>query len=177
MAVRWFVDWPALLKPEDRCPSKYVFRPRTGSYEIAKWCQRISSGADGFHPIYMFPAGDTAQVPTDGNRIGSCDSRVHNVSLEVFETLGVDLIAGARPDGILIMDELGFLETEAERFTRTVLDAFRGPIPILAAVKNRPDVPFLRELLTGADASRHLVTPESRDRLFTELLPAVKSWR
>jgi nucleoside-triphosphatase THEP1 len=93
------------------------------------------AGADGFRPIYIHPANQApAQwVYTEGNCIGTCDSRTHRPDREVFNTLGVRYVREARPGGILIMDELGFFEAQAESFADAVLAALAGDIPVIAA--------------------------------------------
>ncbi|MBR4393432.1 MAG: hypothetical protein IKT07_05335 [Oscillospiraceae bacterium] len=137
--------------------------------------RRLQSDENGFHPIYIFPAGkDPTYTPE--NLIGECDSRVHNTRLEVFNTLGTEYIRQARPGGVIIMDELGFMESEAEAFTGAVLDALEGDIPVLAAVKNRPDVPFLRSVLSAEKAEVFYITPENREELYEKLLPRVRAW-
>ena len=84
---------------------------------------------DGFHEIHMFPIRDAERRPTDENRIGICNRSQREVNLQVFETLGVRLLE-AKADGILVMDELGFMEAEAEAFCEAVLRCLDGDIPV-----------------------------------------------
>ena len=131
---------------------------------------------DGFHPIYIHPAGQPLQerVYTEANCIGTCDSRTHRPNLDAFNTLGVQYIREARPGGILIMDELGFFESKADRFTAAVLEALAGDVPVLAAVKSRTDVPFLNAVRAAPQAEVFRITPENRDALFEALLPRMR---
>ena len=78
--------------------------------------KRLDADETGFHPLYIYPAEAAVRRETPEIRIGECDSRTHSASPEVFNTLGTSLIERARPGGILVMDELGFLEARAERF-------------------------------------------------------------
>ena len=134
------------------------------------------AGADGFRPIYIHPANQApAQwVYTEGNCIGTCDSRTHRPDREVFNTLGVRYIREARPGGILIMDELGFFEAQAESFTDAVLAALSGDIPVIAAVKSRTDIPFLNAVRAAPRAEVFYITPSNRDELFERLLPRMR---
>ena len=95
----------------------------------------------------------------------------------VFDALGVRYLAAARPGGLIVMDELGFMEAEAEAFKQAVLHALDGDIPVLAAVKDRRDVPFLNAVSSEPKAALYTVTLENREALFAELLPIVKAWR
>ena len=146
-------------------------RPRYGF--ITKM---LPAGEDGFHPIYIHPAGQplAQRVYTDANCIGVCDSRTHRPRLDAFNTLGVRYIQTARADGILVMDELGFFEAQANAFTAAVLTALAGDIPVIAAVKSRKDVPFLNAVRAAPKAEVFTITPENRDSLFERLLPLVQ---
>lgn len=56
----------------------------------------------------------------------------------VFDSLGAALIRNAMVDtnvDIVVIDELGFLETEAEGFRNAVLAALRGEKPVLGVVR------------------------------------------
>ena len=134
------------------------------------------AGPDGYHPIYIHPAGQpiAERVYTPINCIGTCDSRTHRPNLDAFDTLGVRYIRSARPDGLLIMDELGFFEAEAGAFTAAVLDALAEDTPVIAAVKSRTDVPFLNAVRSMPKAEVFSITPENRDALFDSLLPRIK---
>ena len=134
------------------------------------------AGPDGFRPIYIHPAG---QLPgewvfEEENCIGVCDSRTHRPRLNVFNTLGVQYIRDAQPDGILIMDELGFFEAGAEAFTAAVLEALSGDVPVIAAVKSRRAVPFLNAVRAHPGAEVFPITPDNRDELYETLLSRIQ---
>ena len=134
------------------------------------------AGADGFRPIYIHPAGQrlAERVYTQDNCIGACDSRTHRPRVEVFDSLGVRYLRAARPGGILVMDELGFFEAQAESFTDAVLAALAGDIPVIAAVKSRTDIPFLNAVRAAPLAEVLYITPSNRDELFERLLPRMR---
>ena len=92
----------------------------------------------------------------------------------MFNTLGVQYIRDARPDGILIMDELGFFEAGAEAFTSAVLEALSGDVPVIAAVKSRRDVPFLNAVRAHPGAEVFPITPDNRDELYETLLSRIQ---
>ena len=137
--------------------------------------KKLEPDENGFHPIYMHPAGRSKRVYEQKNLIGTCDRRTHNINLDVFNTLGVSYLQ-AKPDGIILMDELGFMEAKAEAFTRAVMGALDGDIPVIAAVKARFDVPFLNEVRAHSKGQLFLITPENRDQAYEELLPIVLGW-
>ena len=133
------------------------------------------TGEDGYHAIYMHPAAqeEKDRVSLEENRIGRCDTVHHEIRREVFETLGVQLIRDARPDGILVMDELGFMEADCPAFTKAVLEALAGDIPVIAAVKLRYDVPFLNAVRASSKARVYPIDERSRDALYRYLRGSV----
>ena len=147
-------------------------RPRFGFYTKME-----PAGPDGFRPVYIHPAGQppAERVYGPGNCVGVCDSRTHRPDPKVFDTLGVRYIEAAQPGGILIMDELGFFEAQAEGFTAAVLDALAGDIPVIAAVKSRRDIPFLNAVRAAPLAEIFFLTQENREALYQRLLPRMKS--
>ena len=131
---------------------------------------------DGFHEIHLFKVGDRERQPTEENLIGICNRSERTVNLPVFETLGVSLLE-AKPDGILVMDELGFMEAEASGFVDAVLRRLDGDIPILATVR-AGDLgnDFLDRVRNHPKAELYTVSPERADALYRELLPKVEKW-
>lgn len=127
--------------------------------------------AEGYHEIYMYPAAlpIANRVRGKENLIGRCDRVHHHIHPEVFAALGVELIKAAKPDGILIMDELGFMEAGVPAFREAVFEALRGDIPVLAVVKARYDVSFLNTVRTAEKGTLYTVTAENREKLFEEL--------
>ena len=116
---------------------------------------------EGLFPIYIHPAAcpEARRQYGPENLIGRCDSRRSVRCTPAFDDWGPRLLEGP---GLLLMDELGFLERDARRFQEAVLAALRGDQPVLAAVKNRND-PFL-QAVRGAPGVRVLyITRENRE--------------
>lgn len=138
--------------------------------------KRLPSGEDGFHPIYIHPAGEPEEQRRreEENCIGTCNGRIHNINLQTFDTVGAALIKGAAPGSILVMDELGFMEAGAVAFTKAVFDALDGDIPVLAAVKSRRDIPFLEKLRSHPKTEVWELTPQTREEVFEQLLAVLR---
>lgn len=137
--------------------------------------KRLAAGEDGFHPIYIHPAAAETRVCGETNLVGTCDRGNHRANPGVFDTLGVKYLRAA-PGGLIVMDELGFMEAKAEAFVRSVFTALDGDIPVLAAVKARFDVPFLNDVRAHPRGRLCMLTRENRDELFEELLPVILAW-
>ena len=136
----------------------------------------LNTRPDGYHEIYMFPYGQEELSPAEACHIGDCNTRERVIRDEVFNTLGVELVTGdAR--GILVMDELGFMEAHAEAFCAAVLGKLRGDGHVLAAVRTSIDTPFLRQILATEDARVVQMDPERFDAIRDELVPIIRRWK
>lgn len=148
--------------------SELTALPRFGFFT-----KRGEPDSTGFHPIYIWPAWDSS----NRSLVGSCNSKKNNALNEVFNTVGAEAIDCARGKrGFIIMDELGFMEAGAKKFTASVFNALAGDVPVIAAVKNRPDVPFLKSVLEHPNAQVFRLDEGLRETLFLQLAPIVSSW-
>ena len=95
----------------------------------------------------------------------------------VFDTLGSAYLQDTAACRVIVMDELGFMESEARAFRAAVLGVLDGEVPVLAAVKDRMDVPFLHQVCAHPRAEVVPIDTQNRDALFHRLLPIVKSWK
>ncbi len=130
---------------------------------------------DGYHEIYLFPYGTEPLEPSAQNHAADCNTRDRIIYTEVFDTLGVAFL-NARTDGIIVMDEIGFMESDAEVFCRTVLEKLDGNLPVLAAVREGMETDFLRRVKAHPSARVIRMQPEYFEEIYTELLPIVSQW-
>ena len=128
--------------------------------------------SDGIHRIYMFPAGRdlTDDVPPDARCLGSTCGFVRDVCTETFNIYGTALIRSARPGGLIIMDEIGHMEKDANLFLRAVSDALDGDIPILASVRyTTAPVDYLERIKHHPRVRLYMLTEEHRDDAYAEI--------
>lgn len=136
---------------------------------------------DGVRHVYMYSAGegigfDDPAGMTAENHIGDTCGRVLSINTEVFDSLGVSLIRGAKEDGILVMDELGFMEEDAKDFCSEVLAALDRDIRVLAAVKDTDkNSGFLERVRNHPRAQLLMIDEENRDELFRYVRDIVRS--
>ncbi len=71
---------------------------------------------------------------------------------EVFDRAGVRLLRGVGQDacGLVLMDEIGYIESEALLFQREVLRVLALPVPVLGVLRDKP-TPFLDALRARED--------------------------
>lgn len=86
-----------------------------------------------------------------------------------FESGGVDILQHPpREARLLLMDELGMLESRAPHFRESVLAALDGHLPILGVVKPLP-IPFLDAIRSHPNVQVLDVTRENREQLPEEV--------
>lgn len=130
---------------------------------------------DGYHEIYLYPYGQPQNEKDGENHVGDCNTRERVIYNQVFDTLGTSCLT-ERESGILVMDEIGFMESEAKVFCRAVLNCLDGPLPVLAAVRTGIETPFLREVINHPNACCYDMVPDRFDEIYRELRPIVQSW-
>lgn len=151
--------------------------------------KRLDADDKGMHPIYIHEAGDYFRkvnaagyelTSLRGRRIPGldyeasnlaalCDSVSHKVYLQAFDKIGTDYIRNGLKSGtpgIIVMDELGFLEAEALKFRNEVFTALDGSIPVIAAVKAFPEAEFTSEILQHTNADVYEITESNREEVF-----------
>lgn len=131
--------------------------------------------ADGFHEIYIHHASETQHFRTPDNHIGNCNGRERTVNTDVFNRVGVPMLR-AQTGGIIFMDELGFMESEATAFQKAVINCLDSSIPVIASVKERYDVSFLNTVRAHPNVKCYMITEENRDYLLIELSKILEEW-
>lgn len=131
-------------------------------------------------PVYIYPAGlPLAQRSRSAeNLVGRCDDMgCQEVYPAVFDSLGALYLKNTLGAEVIVMDELGFMESTAQSFCESVLHTLDAEIPVLAAVKDRMDIAFLRQVCAHSGAEVVHITRENREELYGKLLPLVKTWK
>ncbi len=130
---------------------------------------------NGIFQFYIHPAGNEQWFYLKENHIGFGNERKRQIDPGVFASFGVSCLQ-AEADGIILMDELGFMESESKEFCSAVMKCLDGDIPVLATVKERTDVDFLDQVRRHPNAMLYTITEENRDELYRQLLPLVLEW-
>ncbi len=124
---------------------------------------------DGGRRLYMHPFGKIGPC-TEENLLARFLPQSPSATRfpQVFDTLGVSLLTPCEGADLLIMDELGFLESDSPAFQAAVLSALDGPLPVFGVIKPRPQ-PFLDTVRAHPKVRLIEVTPETRDEILQEL--------
>lgn len=139
---------------------------------------RTASGKSmrkGYRSFFMHPANCSEKYESEDNHIGDGNGKDHSFYTNVFDNFGVKCLE-ADPDGIIIMDELGFMENDAELFKAKVLKCLDSDIPVIATAKAGMDTEFLNAVLNHPNADVYYIDEQNRDRLYEELRPSFNAF-
>jgi len=96
--------------------------------------------------------------------VGYCDNLSWTAVPDTFDHFGVSILEECleQKPNLIIMDELGFFETEAYKFQKTVKKCLSSEIPVLGVLK-KADTVFLNSIKERKDLILLTTTPENRE--------------
>ena len=129
-----------------------------------------SRDVDGGSDIFMIDAARWNETTYDpkqlvARRIGMTKYEGYP---EAFDRIGTALLTVARGRDLIVMDELGFMESEAYLFQKNVLDCLDGNVPILGVVKPA-STDFLEQVHKHYQTTLLEVTEENREQVLEEV--------
>ena len=133
--------------------------------------KKEAADPDGFCPVYIHTYGSPA-VFTDENRIGRCRQGRSIAYPEAFNRFAESMQFPS--DGVIVFDELGFLESDASLFTGAVLRTLDEAPLVIAAVRDK-QTPFLDTVRSHPRADVYRIDEQNRDALSKKLLAALPS--
>lgn len=87
---------------------------------------------------------------------------------EVLDTLGAEYLNGIAEGELVILDEIGTVESSSPLFQQAIMRILDGNFDVLAAVKAQ-NTEFLRAVRRHPDCELYMITPENRDKLYAQL--------
>jgi len=140
--------------------------------------QMERSPEDGFGHVYIYPADNGEHSGSEDNEIGVTQERIIRVNPGVLNGLGCKLLGTARNDGMIVMDEIGYMEDRAEDFCRSVTAAFNGDIPVLASIKDTEHQSgHIHSILNHPKARVYMLNKENRDEVYRTVKKVVEEWK
>lgn len=142
-----------------------------GGHKIGFLTRKIESG--GMARVYL---NDAAQAPLYGGstlvaRWRATEGRGRE-NLEVyperFDALGRAALASLPAGQVVLMDEIGLLERDAQGFRGRILEALDAPCRILGVIKEQDD-DFLRKVKAHPRVRTLEVTRENRDQALSRV--------
>ena len=129
------------------------------------------SDSDGRRSLYLAPYN--SDLRADKKYLIARDGSQRLLRAEdmksVFDIHGVEMLNNSGTCNVTVMDELGFLESEAYAFQNAVFERIAGDAPILGVIRSRQTA-FLDALRSHPDVETRDVTAENRDAVLNWLL-------
>jgi nucleoside-triphosphatase THEP1 len=122
--------------------------------------------AGGAEPVYIHGVSGKRYYTHD-NLVGTCTDQHSTRFPEAFDR-AMHYLRSIPAGSIVIMDELGVMESDASAFCSAVLECFDSDSLVIASVRNKK-TPFLDAVRTHPKARCFFITPENADALFPEV--------
>lgn len=116
---------------------------------------------DGTCPVYIHRYGEPKRFTIE-NRIGLCGAGRSEAFPEAFDRFAEQMTFPY--NGVIVMDELGFMESRAPRFCSAVMQTLDDAPFVLAAVRDK-QTPFLDAVRAHPRAKIFRIDESSRDAL------------
>lgn len=123
---------------------------------------------EGQYPIYMCEV-NSDPILDDKHLVGMCGNGRHYTNDDVFNELGVKLITTNNINDLIIMDEIGFLEMNAEEFKKKVIEVLSSKNPVLLMLKQRLDIEFLTNIKENENVEFIRMNKDNRDEIYEYL--------
>jgi len=132
--------------------------------------------ADGYEYIYIVPYSRASQqdVALHQDKTPPVGARKKGGFPEAFNKYGVEKLRATLESDpmIIIMDELGFMESDAFEFQKMVMNILDGEIPVFGVIKPR-QTSFLDHIRERDDVRIIEVTTDNRDDMADEIRGAL----
>lgn len=106
---------------------------------------------------FCFGAGSGTVAENDGTGLTIYPAR--------FDAAGVAALSDVKAGDVVVMDELGRMESEAKLFRAEVLDTLRKPCRVIGVCKDE-DIPFMREVRETPGVRIMPMTVNTRQEMF-----------
>ncbi|MCQ2972016.1 MAG: nucleoside-triphosphatase [archaeon] len=116
--------------------------------------------------VYIVPGCDYEPDYSEESHVGDRGNKKSGYP-EKFNSKGVDILNTSGDYDLILMDEIGFMETKAENFANAVLKFLDGNVPVIGVVK--PMMKGLPLAVKQHPKTKVLeVTKDNRDELYFE---------
>ena len=136
----------------------------------------VADRSDAFGSLYLVPAAAEHPVCGDDNRVGI--RRGHGRGTEgfpeVFDRAGTEVLSDAENCDLILMDEIGKLESESPAFLGRIAALLDGDVPILGVLRKEGETPQQKLVRSHPKVRLIEVTEQNRDALAAEITALLK---
>jgi nucleoside-triphosphatase len=118
--------------------------------------------------VYIYPAGGK-RIKSQRNCVAELTgNKQFTAYTEVFETIGVQLLSNIPKDSIVVMDEIGFLESNAPKFSLRIKEIIDDDYTVLGIIKP-VKTPLLDYIRGSSNINLYTITSANRDFVFEKI--------
>ena len=122
-------------------------------------------------PIYIYEP-DKRGIPLTEHLVGYCSNQHTTAYVERFDSFAKAHLQSPPQDHLIVMDEIGFMESKAEAFREAILSILDGTNLTIAAVKDK-NTEFLNQVRNHPNCKCFYITAENRDELYEIVMQAI----
>ena len=141
---------------------------KTGKAPVGYITVRMPAGDDGVSYVYLYDAARPPDRIEDAAVIKVISPECKEDRPEVLDSLGVTYLENIPEGSLVILDEIGTVESRAPGFCAAIMRVLSGNFDVLASVKAQ-NTDFLRAVRRHPDCELYIITPDNRDSLFEQL--------
>lgn len=129
---------------------------------------RQPAGADGKSYVYLYDIASPPERIEDAQVIMSISGSGIERHPEYMDSLAASYLKDVPEGSLVVMDEIGTLESAAPLFRHEVMRILSGDYRVFAAVKAQ-NTEFLRAVRRHPDCELYIITPENRNDLYEQI--------
>lgn len=100
------------------------------------WTEKLAPDPDGRCPVYIHGCREPLTFTKD-HLIGTCCNQCAEKFPESFDEVGVRYLSDIPEASLVLMDEIGFMENDAQKFIEAIFRILDGNYRVIAAVRDR----------------------------------------
>lgn len=120
-------------------------------------------------PLFFHPVNEEADFSRDNLLSYSREDGSMVRIAGAFDRHADEITDGADAGSIIVLDEMGYLESEESRWCSANLEVLDGDVPVIAAVKNREGTDYLETVRNHPKCRVFEITEDNRDELAEEV--------
>ena len=137
--------------------------------------KKEAADENGDCSVFIHSANAVNRFYSEKNLIGTCKECHGKAFVQTFESYGIQILKDIPEKSLVIMDELGFFESEAYNFQQRVKEILASDCIVLAAIKDKPNK-FLDELKSDNNTDVFNIDLKNRDELYFQIKPILQKY-
>lgn len=126
---------------------------------------RMPENGNGISYVYLYDAAKPPERIEDAQVIMALSAKGVERHPEYMSSIAAPLLESIPEGSLVVMDEIGTLEDNEERFKAAVMRILSGNYSVLASVKAK-NTRFLRDVRSAPGCELYIITPENRNDLY-----------